>query len=273
MKKIYAKYLLVLLMFLFAQTCCVAKNIRLAQVTDVHYSSEKPETGVVLQNAIESLNSEKDLEFVVFTGDNTDKSNQKDLIKFVEELKDLKHPYYIVLGNHDVFKSNGIPKKEYYKIIRQINPKYPQKTPNYAFEKNGYKFLIVDGAKEVIPGSNGYYREETLAWVKKELDKAKRQNVVIFQHFPLVYPTNSMGRLKTHYTYKGEEYLALLKNYSNVLAIVSGHFHSNWEGESAGMYHISTPSLQGQPHSYKIIDIIDDEKGGKPMIFTALKEF
>ena len=130
----------------------------------------------------------------------------------------------------------------------------------------------MDGAKEVIPGSVGYYRKNSLDWLNKELKKNPRKSIVILQHFPVIYPQGAESKLKTHKTYKVEEYRAVLDNYHNVLAVVSGHFHTNSESMKDGVYHISTPSILALPQSYKIIDIVTT-KDFSTIIYTQLREF
>mgnify|MGYP002627210038 CR=1 FL=1 len=163
-------------------------------------------------------------------------------------------------------------KKHYFEILREGNPFYRQRTPNYKFSKNGFIFLVVDGAKEVIPGSIGYYRKDTLEWVNQILTKNDKSSVIIFQHFPVEYPDGVENKLKTHKTYKVEEYQTMLAKHNNVLAVLSGHFHVNCENMKEGVYHISTPSLINVPNSYKIIDIITT-KDFSPLIYTQLREF
>ena len=51
---------------------------------------------------------------------------------------------------------------------------------NYAFTKNGIVFIVVDGAKEVIPTPSGYYKPETLTWLDNQLKKYDNKKVVIF---------------------------------------------------------------------------------------------
>jgi hypothetical protein len=176
------------------------------------------------------------------------------------------------LGNHDVYKSGGLSKVRYFEIIRQYKWFSPQRKPNYKFTKNKFNFYIVDGAKEVIPGPVGYYREDTLKWLDKQLTKNAKRPAIIFQHFPLVYPEEKGGRVKTHKTYKADEYLEMLNKHDNVLAVISGHFHINAENMQNGVYHISTPSMLNLPHSYKIIDIVTT-KEFSPIIYTQLREF
>jgi len=250
----------------------LADNIKFVQMADAHLSADNPYTIKVLESAIEDINKQTGISFVVFTGDNIANPKEENLREFVKAVRKLKVPYYVALGNHDVYKSGGLSKVRYYEILRENNPLFPQRKPNFEFHRNGFIFLTVDGAKEVIPGSVGYYRADTLKWLEKELQQNKKRDVVILQHFPVEYPEGVENRLKTHKTYKIEDYQELLSKYHNVLAVISGHFHVNSENMKDGVYHISSPSILSMPNSYKVIDIIIT-KEFSPIIYTQLREF
>ena len=262
-----------MLFVLFAGFCTAfADNIKFVQVTDAHLDVNSEFSQNVLKAAVFDINKQSDVSFVVFTGDNINSADENELRTFVKIVNKLNVPYYVVLGNHDVYKTKNMSKIQYFDILREGHPFRLQRKANYKFVKNGFVFLTVDGAKEIIPGPTGYYRQDTLDWVDKVLSKNKKKSVIIFQHFPLVYPESSAGRLKTHKTYKAEKYQDILDKHNNVLAVLSGHFHVNSENMKNGVYHISTPSLLAMPHSYKIIDIVTT-KDFSPIIYTQLKEF
>lgn len=272
MKKFILFLFSVLVFLVFTNTKVFAENIRFVQVADAHLTVGSEYSMNVLKSAVDDINKQSGISFVVFTGDNINNPKEENLREFVSIVSKLNVPYYVVLGNHDVYKSNGLSKIRYYEVLRERNLLYPQRKPNYKFTKNGFVFLVVDGAKEVIPGSVGYYREDTLAWLEKELTKNAKKDVVILQHFPVEYPEGSDNRLRTHRTYKVEEYQALLSKHHNVLAVISGHFHVNSENMKDGVYHISSPSILGLPNAYKIIDIVTT-KEFSPIIYTQLREF
>jgi 3',5'-cyclic AMP phosphodiesterase CpdA len=258
--------------FLLSVSGAYANNIKFVQITDTHVSAQSDFSQKVLEYAIKDINSQTGISFVVFTGDNIASPSPENLRAFNSIIKKLKVPYYIVIGNHDVYKQKQMSKEQYFEILREGKPFMHQRSANYKFHKNGFIFLTVDGAKEVIPGSIGYYREGTLGWLDKTLSKNKKKSVVIFQHFPVEYPKEAENKLKTHRTYKIEEYQQILSNHHNVLAILSGHFHINDEIMKDGVYHISTPALLNVPYSYKIIDIVTT-KDFSPIIYTQLREF
>lgn len=266
MKKSIFLLTIAIIFSLIIQISVSAKEIRFVQVTDTHYSSDNDFSKRVLEATINDINNLNDVSFVVFTGDNIDKPNPEYLRDFIRKANKLKKPYYIILGNHDVYRSSGMSKQQYMEIVKNNNLLYPTMKPNYAFKKEDFAFIIVDGAKEIIPNSNGYYRKDTLDWMEKKIERYNKYPVIILQHFPLIPPKD----IKSHTTFQADEYLERLKKYNNVIAIVAGHYHYNGEIMQDGIYHISTPTLLKEPYQYKIIDI-SVTKGFSPMIYTQLK--
>ncbi|MFA7659472.1 MAG: metallophosphoesterase [Candidatus Gastranaerophilaceae bacterium] len=274
MKFLFRLNFIFLLFAVFFTQSVFAKDIKFIQVTDSHYSSigeeytqkEVENSQSVLEKTIKDINSVPNVDFVVFTGDNIDTANCADLKSFLTLANKLNIPYYIVIGNHEVFKSQKLDKQEYMAIVRKYSKSCKPGSANYVFRKNGLVFLVVDGAKEVIPGPAGYYKKDTLKWLDKQLTKYKREKVVIFQHFPIVAPYYN----RTHTTYNVKDYEAILKKHSNVIAIFSGHYHANGEVKRDGIYHVSTPALVEPPHNYKIIEISLKNKNDC-QIYTRLR--
>lgn len=249
----------------FANTA-FAKDIKFVQIADSHYAIDNEYSQKVLLETIENINKLKDVSFVIFTGDNINRPHTDNLINFTRTANKLNAPYYLAFGDHDVYKNGGMSKLNYIKIVKDNNFLYKPSKPNYVIKKKGFVFLVVDGAKEVIPGSIGYYKESTLKWVDTQLTKYKKSPVVILQHFPLVEPKEH----RSHKTYEPEKYFEILNKHKNVIAIISGHYHLNGETMKDGIYHISTPSLLMAPNYYKVIDIVTTP-GFSPMIYTELK--
>lgn len=259
--------IITLISFLLLQVGAFAEAIKFAQITDAHFNTDDKHRTEILQETVKTINREKDISFVVFTGDNINSPNPKYLTAFVKIINKLNKPYYLVIGNHDVYKNGGLSKKQYLEIVHDNNFLYQYKKPNYLFKKNGFVFLVADGAKEVVPGSSGYYKKATLQWIDKQLTKHKNDRVIIFQHFPLVTAKN----ISTHTVYKKEDYLNILDKHDNVIAIIAGHLHNNYEVMRNGVYHVTSPTLLNEKPIYKIISI-STTKGFSPMVYTELKE-
>jgi len=255
------KFFSLILSLLFLTSAANALDMRFIQVDGVMYNSENEKN---LTNIIEKINKEKNVDFVVFSGNNLSKPKKDYLESFVNIAKDLNTPFYFIVGNKDVNKQKNLSKFEYFEFLRKNAKSHKKiKNSNYVFEKNKIIFIVLDGAKEVIPSSSGYYKTETLNWLEKQLMKYENKNVIILQHFPIVPPTEN----EIYYTYKSEDYLQLLLNYDNVKAVVSGHFNANNEKLVNGILHISTANAP----MYRIIDILDYETEN-PTIWTTIKE-
>ena len=255
------KFLSLLIVFILSSLSAFSADMRFIQVDSLLYKSE---TKVEFEKLIEKINNEKDIEFVVFTGNNISKPDKNLLQDFLICAKNLKRPYYIVLGQKDVNKNKNLGKDQYIKMIRKKNFTMRKVfSPNYIFTKKNIAFIVADGSKEFIPTPIGYYREDVLLWLDDQLDKYHNKNVVILQHYPLIPPIHK----ETHYTYKADEYLRLLSEHKNVKAVISGHFNTNKETQVADILHISTKDAP----TYRVIDILDYETKS-PTFWSIIKE-
>ena len=251
------KIILTLLLLSVTSVCAFAnKAVKFVQVTDVMFK----DYSLPLEKVIQDINRTPDIDFVVFTGNNIAKPNMDCLNNFLNETKHIKKPYYVLLGNKDISKTKNMDKKTYLKTVRRYNRTHPSVT-NYSFRKGDIVFIVVDGSKELVPTPNGFYNKETIDWLDKQLTKNAKYKVVILQHFPLA----NKPKNEAYLTYNVLEYMQMLSQHDNVLAVISGHYDKNDEVTYNGVYHITTPSVG--KGVYKIIDI--DENGG---VYTLLKE-
>lgn len=235
----------------------LAKNVVFAQVTDINYRKSSDE----LVRIIKDINKNQDINFVVFTGNNIGKPTKPNLRNFLHDLKSLNKPYYIILGNKDVLKTNDLDKATYFNIVRKYNRFHP-KTSNYTFKKGDVVFIVVDGSKDLIPSPNGFYSKDTISWLDKQLTKNAKSKVIILQHFPIVNKPNN----DFYYTYNILEYMQMLSKHTNILAVVSGHYDKNDEVIHNGVLHITTPKSSNG--CYKIIDV-DSQNNA---VYTLLKD-
>ena len=244
---------------IFFSNPALAEQLKFVQVTDVHLSFsdtsskgrdlEKSEQ--VLKSTIESINKLPDINFIVFSGDNIDVAGEESLIEFCKIVKTLNKPYYIGIGNHDVF-SSSLNKTDYFKIVKEYNKNQKSAEPEYYFLPNkDFVVIFMDGVIQMIPGAHGCYNENDLEWLDETLTKFKDRKAIIVQHFPLVEPTEN----KSHKLRRPEEYRNLLTDHKNIVAIVSGHYHCPKVTQQDGIYHISSPALVQAPYEYRVIEI------------------
>lgn len=266
--KIFFNILVAFASILVFASDCIAKDVKFIQVTDLHFSTDEKAVENY-ERAINKINNTKELDFVVFTGDNIDKSNIDSLKNFLQMSSKINVPYYIEIGNHDCFRSAGVSKKDYLKFVNKYRFKNI-KSFNYTVKYGDLVFVFLDGMKEIVPSTSGYYRQDTLQWLDKVLTKNKNKNVVIFQHFPIF---DSPGNAN-HNLYKASEYIELLKKHNNVLGIFAGHYHRNIEliSEDGNYVNIVTPPAKLNSSEYREVYLIDIDNG-KYEIYSNVVKF
>jgi manganese-dependent ADP-ribose/CDP-alcohol diphosphatase len=206
-----------------------------------------------LAEAVDSFNLYKP-QFVLSLGDYIDKnfSSYDTLNPITERLT--MHLYH-TLGNHE-FSVNDNEKE---RVLQKEN----LEKPYYSFEKNNWRFVIINGndvsLHAHIKGSseykeaeallvklkadslrqaqtwNGAIGKEQLEWLEKELLAAqnKKQKVIMACHFPL-YPDGA-----TELLWNAKEIRALIEKYRCVFAYVNGHVHKSQYFFEKGVHYVS----------------------------------
>ena len=241
------KFLCICFVFLFTAIKSYASDIKFIQIDNLMLNPYSEDSIKDFQNTVKEINKQKNVGFVIFTGNNIAKSDNKYLITFLKKADKLNKPYYIALGHKDLNKNKGLSKAEYIKNVKKHTHKNI-KSSNYFFIKKDVIFIVADGAKELIQTPFGYYRDNVIEFVDEVLTKYSSKNAIILQHFP-IYPPEQK---EAYYTYKGNEYLEMLSRHKNVKAVISG-FGINSENDINGIKHITTANYP----QYRIIDIID----------------
>ena len=236
---------ILILLGLFLKLSVLAKEVKLIHITDIDLNTKN---AYKLQKTIKEINMYKDIDFVVFGGNNIAKADVENLNTFLYLVKKVKKKSFVLLGSNDVLSSSGIDKEFYMKKVRRAEFRHSAQS-NYTFEKNGYLFVAMDGAKQYFKSSNGYYNKEELAWLDKTLEKNKDKKVIVLQHFPLLETSS-----KWLETAKMEEYNEILAKHKNVKVIISGHYGKNQEIKKDEIYHIVTEKYS-DTGAYKVIEI------------------
>ena len=245
MKKLF-KILNILLIVLFLNTGVFASELRFIHITDTEVS---PGNAYRLKKTIKEINSTKNIDFVVFGGNNISKTNINNLNYFMYLLKRVHKPTYVLLGSSDVSSNTGIDKQYYMKRVKMARfLRHPGKS-NYVFKKKGIVFIVMDGSKQYFQQPNGCYTQQELIWFDEKLSKYKNKTVVILQHFPVLQSSTQWLQ-----TPRLEEYYAVLNKHTNVKAIISGHYGNNHEEVINNVHHMITESYSKRG-AYKIIEI------------------
>ena len=273
------KKILLVLVFLLSANISLADSLIFAQITDVHLPDKIKQPIIKrdythsednLRCAIRSINDNSTIQYVFFTGDLVDRSYKELYEKFFDIANYLNKPYYVCLGNHDINSPMGLNKTESLKIIQKLS-RYHQYYPNYCVElNNDFLAVMLDGTNDYVPDTRGYFNKNTIQWLDNVLEENKDKKVIIFQHFPIVEPSDGNLYAKLHRVRNKHRLISTIKKYGNVIMVVSGHYHQSGEFEKYGMKHFSTPALFLTPSYYRIIKIDYEPNGEINRIETEL---
>ena len=109
-------------------------NLRIAQVSDAHFSSYEENTsykmlkdsGKLLDDTISQINTSGAYDFVIFTGDLINTPKISELETFVNHANKLIYPWYAIDGNHDIGIDGPLTKKKFISVLGENNKRMKQ---------------------------------------------------------------------------------------------------------------------------------------------------
>lgn len=229
-------FLSLFLISLFVQ----GQEFKFAFVTDTHIGSPNGIAEEDLQRTIADINSQKELDFVLFTGDITEMGTDEEIKTAKAIIDELEIPWYIVPGNHDTgwSESGGVS------FIREFG------YDKFVFEHEGFKFIGC-ASGPYVRMSDGHIPRDAIVWLDEVLaNTPKEQPIVFINHYPL---NNSLDNW-----YEATD---RLKNYNTQFALC-GHGHRNKEFDFEGI-----PGIMGRSNlragkqvgGYNIVEITGEK--------------
>ncbi|UFH34459.1 PQQ-binding-like beta-propeller repeat protein [Flavobacterium acetivorans] len=240
MKYLYSKILLLFIIISgFSQEIKKSADIKFVQLTDLHVSVGN-ENDFLLQNIVKEINNSTN-EFVVVTGDLTNRGADDELNQVHSILSSLKIPYYVISGNHETnwSESAGLTYKKLWGDDR------------FVFSKGEYLFIGFPCGPYMKMG-DGFVKYEDILWLDKTVKdsiKSGNKKVLNFAHYPL---DNSVSNYK--------DVLSVLAKYPTV-ASFCGHGHTLKKYDFSGLSGImgaSITSRDGKTKSYNEVIISND---------------
>lgn len=196
-------------------TVGLLSDVHIDATSDTNYCQED------YTNALNYFKNNTDASMVCISGDLTHQGTQADFEKWQELTTPFEStlPVYASNGNHDTYTN------KYYFETYTTN-----QTWNKKVEKNGDIYLFICQADE---SSTTYLRNDTIAWLIKELEANKDKRVFLFTHYfyanignpNFIYSSgepvsNDSGKIST--VFRG-----ILGNYPNVI-LFTGHSHTDF---------------------------------------------
>ncbi len=257
---------LVVAILIGSQFCTAANNnLRIAQVSDVHFSTFEENTSYkflkkspeLFEDVIFQINTSGPYDFVMFTGDLVNKPKVSELEKFLQRASSLVPDWYAINGNHDIAFDGSLNKNTFRKMLNSSSAKNKSDKNYYAFTpKRGYRVICLDSIIDYKLTSNGEISDAQMKWLAKELDANKENIVIICTHVPIDEPYNS-----AHHKMNNEyEVKSLLRGYKNPIIVLQGHYHCVRARQADNILYISSPSLVTYPNAFRVININNDKK-------------
>ena len=122
----------------------------------------------------------------------------------------------------------------------------------YAFTpKKGFRVICLDSIIDYKLTSNGEVSKEQLKWLKEELDKSKKDVVIISTHVPIDEPYPSSN----HKMNNEAEIKDLLGKYTNPIIILQGHYHCVRAKQKNNIIYVTSPSLVTFPNAFRVVNV------------------
>ncbi len=259
-----------------SQVCTAANNnLRIAQVSDAHFSSFEENTsykflkrsGDLLDDAIFQINTSGPYDFVMFTGDLINYPKVEELEKFTKHADKLMYPWYAIDGNHDISLDGPLTKRKFMEILAQNNENMNQKNIYYAFTpKKGFRVICLDSIIDYKLTANGEISNEEFLWLKEELEAHEKDTIIVCTHVPIIEPFSSSN----HKMLNEYEVRKLLKTHKKPLIVLQGHYHGVKIKQDDNMIVISCPSLVTYPNAFRVININSNKN--RTLVDVYLKE-
>ena len=252
-------------------------RVKFANLAGIYYSASpatagKPgveveaalveESETLLRRAVAQLNAEKNLDFVVLTGDLLARADAASLDRAKAILADLAVPYYLVLGDHDgpagAADAGALSRTS---VL-------------WAFQGHGFDGPEGYWCREVLPGlvlvgldtaaggrGKGHVDARQLEWLDRTLAEHKSKAVLVAAHHGLMalHPLDEGSAWRDLLVDNGEAVRQVLARHANVLAVLTGH-HQFADGRVSGrIVYLAAPSVSVWPLAYHLVNLTKTE--------------
>ena len=204
----------------------------------------------ILENTIRYINSEVRPDFLIHTGDISEGGDILSLKQAKSLLGKLNCPYYTVMGDHDL----GCSYSDFNRDRSNCNYAKAFGKRCSSFDHKGWHVIVL----------GIYPNQEELDWLRNNLARSKECPTILATHRLVVADkfTCWLGKKYSGCSMimpKAKEVEDILKNYSNVKMVLSGHIHSNFRWNRDGVSFISTAALAEVPHQFRLFRVYPDK--------------
>jgi len=197
-------------------------------------------------------------DFAILVGDSTQNGTEEDYGIYLNEISQLKFPWFTVPGNHEYRNPEGHTSMEGQLRFKKIFGK-----PDFSFTHCGWKFVAVNitAYDALMPGQ--------LTWIKKQLEGFDGK-AVVFMHYP---PAIIKNWEEGYWTANAKEFMRLLED-RRVPYFFSGHIHIYDRMQVGPTTYIVTGGASGGVDSEQPREQFNSPDGGgfSHFIFVSVKD-
>lgn len=207
-----------------------AQKTTFVHISDTHIGAQKADS--LLELTVKKVNSLKNIDFVVITGDVTELGSKDEIDKAKKIISKIKYPCYVLAGNHD--------SRYVYDDLYYFNKNFQTR---FAFNKNGYDFIGINTAVSG-KGVKGLVNDVEIRWLKRQLTNKKSNQTIVFTH----HPPNDIQNFDRF----------IKETKLKISAVFAGHQHKNIFSELGGVKYFVVNANKYQDGGFNIVSLDKD---------------
>ncbi len=208
--------------------------MKIIQISDLHLFESKNDTLNFAETSVNTyqtfqtvshyVKQENDTDLIIVTGDITQEPTKKNYQQTAELLQEFSLPIYCLAGNHD-------------------NPEYLQRFLNSDgihstdyIDKDNWRIIFLDTSKPERP--DGHLSKAQLIQLDEFL-KTDAHVLIAMHHHPIPIHSEWMDSIRLQ---QSEGFLNIIKQHSNIKAIIFGHIHQEFDETHNGIRYLGNIS-------------------------------
>lgn len=177
-----------------------------------------------LQSTIDHINTHhNDASFCMISGDMVNRETAEDYAALADYLKELRIPYYPMVGNHD--------DRELFRAHLPLPAATMKNFAQYTVNIDDSLIVALDTLK--AGSSAGELCSIRMDWLQKAIQTSNALNIIIFMHhppMPLGLPMQDIDKLDN-----GADFIDLIAGFSTIKYLCIGHVHRPITGSVRGI--------------------------------------
>jgi len=228
----------------------------------------------LLSAAIDEINADPAIDFVLVAGDLTKDSEPYNHTRARELFTRFRKPVFCISGNHD--QPRSLLLRPAHLLDPDVTPALTtdiprlygdfgfDRTTRTAYSCNPTPDIHLVGLCSAKPDEDrGYIAPDILGWLDDDLGRnagSGREPIVMLHHSIIEHVPGE--RVNPHFSWfhveNVEAFKAVLRKH-DVRITLTGHLHIQDVKVEDGLYNIVTASLAGYPHAYRIMTLDDGQ--------------